>query len=148
MKLRILALGLLVVVQAQANGTNEDLFQAIVDGKTNQVNTYLKNDGLTEIRNQDGYTPLHWAVQKNNFDITRILLSKGARINAQCTKTKDTALHIAAKGLYYQEMIPLLLKHNARLLLRNKEKRTALEAGLEKHKYKDDQCHLKKLLCF
>jgi ankyrin repeat protein len=44
----------------------------------------------------DLYTPLHLAARRGNLDVVKLLLEKGANLNA-VTNSNDTPLHMAAE---------------------------------------------------
>jgi hypothetical protein len=58
---------------------------------------------------QDGYTPLHYAVQEGNLKLAELLLEQGADPNLQDVRMKFTALHMACR-LGYLEIVELLIK--------------------------------------
>ena len=74
------------------------LCKAFVDGNDEifDIIMSLSVVNLDETYN-DGLTLLHLAVIKSNEDIIKLLIDEGVNMNAQCSKYKNTALHIAAK---------------------------------------------------
>jgi ankyrin repeat protein len=56
-------------------------------------------------------TPLHLAVKRELFDIAKLLIEKGARVNAEMS-TGATPLHVAVETKQI-EMVKLLLEHGA-----------------------------------
>lgn len=60
---------------------------------------------------QNGYTPLHIAARKNELQVARVLLQKGAEPGA-VTRQFMTPLHLAAQE-GHDDMAALLLDHGA-----------------------------------
>lgn len=64
-----------------------------------------------DIKDEQGYTPLHWAVDVGSLEISSLLLEKGADVNA-VDNEKNTPLHIASdKGR--PKAVALLIEHGA-----------------------------------
>jgi ankyrin repeat protein len=62
-------------------------------------------------RYKTGYTPLHVAARRGHLDIARLLIDKGANVNA-LTDSQWTPLRLAiAEG--HSDVVNLLRKHNA-----------------------------------
>ncbi|XP_043472529.1 putative ankyrin repeat protein RF_0381 [Leptopilina heterotoma] len=70
-------------------------------------------------------TPLHFAVQNGNVEIIKILLEKGAVVNAT-NKELNTPLHIAVSDKYNlsESVIQLLLENGADIKIYNENSRT------------------------
>lgn len=62
------------------------------------------------LRNYDGYTCAHLALQNGHLHILHFLLTKGADVNEQDGKSGRTLLHMAA-DLGYGEAMDVLLRH-------------------------------------
>ena len=67
------------------------------------------------------YTPLHWAVKVNFYQIIPKLISYGAPVNEQ-NNMGETPLHISASKNYYESTV-LLLIYLASPFIKDKEKR-------------------------
>eukprot|EP01132_Coremiostelium_polycephalum_P010937 gene10937-13396_t len=90
-------------------------------------NTDSGGDTIEEYVNKytiQGNTPLHTAIVRKNLDITSLLLSHGADVNA-FKKDGSTPLHIAAI-LNFLPGLRLLLDHNANCLTTNRYGNTPL----------------------
>jgi ankyrin repeat protein len=74
--------------------TQEEFFQAVTDGNIDYVEDILDRGAYVDLR-QNGQTPLHLAISKGHTEITKLLISRGADVNA---KDNDglTSLHRAA----------------------------------------------------
>ena len=48
-------------------------------------------------KDQDGATPLHWAVKNGHKDVVELLLASNADVNAKESKVAKTPLHFAAE---------------------------------------------------
>lgn len=58
------------------------------------------NTEAFSLRDQHGWTPLHVAVFMNRVEVTKLLISKGAKICEVTGNSKLTALHLAcSRGL-------------------------------------------------
>ncbi|KAK7504949.1 hypothetical protein BaRGS_00003977 [Batillaria attramentaria] len=62
------------------------------------------------LRNYDGYTCAHLALQGGHLDVLQYLLAKGANINEQDGKSGRTLLHMAA-DMGYLKALDLLLRY-------------------------------------
>jgi ankyrin repeat protein len=60
----------------------EQLHLAAQDGDVERVAQLLKDDYQTNVFDELGKTPLHYAVERGHLDVIRILLASGADINA------------------------------------------------------------------
>ncbi len=75
---------------------------------------------VNHMNTSDGYSALHWAVERDMEDVTKILLEHGADVDAltQNAIGKDrSALHIAAE-LGHTKLVNLLLDYNADVHIR------------------------------
>ncbi|KAL6541487.1 Acyl-CoA-binding domain-containing protein 1 [Orobanche gracilis] len=63
------------------------------------------------VKDSEGRTPLHWAVDRGHLNVTALLLGKNADVNAQDGEGQ-TALHYAAV-CERTDIAELLVKHNA-----------------------------------
>ena len=67
----------------------------------------IDKGGDVNARNQDGITPLHWAIAKGDVEIVRVLLASGADINVTDAEG-ITPLHwVAYKG--YEVIVKVLV---------------------------------------
>ncbi len=59
------------------------LHYAAMRGDTACMNLYLSHDATVDITNVKGYTPLHLACLTRSYDAAKLLLDKGAKVNAK-----------------------------------------------------------------
>uniref|UniRef100_A0A1D1YME2 Acyl-CoA-binding domain-containing protein 2 n=1 Tax=Anthurium amnicola TaxID=1678845 RepID=A0A1D1YME2_9ARAE len=81
------------------------------EGEADALLAQLDNAVSVNLRDSEGRTPLHWAVDRGHFNIVEILISKGADVNAKDGEGQ-TSLHYAI--LCERDAIAeLLIKHGA-----------------------------------
>ena len=89
----------------------DELFVAAWKGDLIKVQTLLEMGANPNAKDDNGWTPLHWAAQEGHVDVVRVLLERGANPNAK-DEYGDTPLHNAAqKG--HVEIVKLLLERGA-----------------------------------
>lgn len=81
--------------------------------------------------NQDGWTPLIYAAARNRTDIGRLLIAKGANVNA-AADNGTTALMMAAREGQLQ-MLLLLLEHGADAKYVSPHGHSALSLAKDRH---------------
>jgi hypothetical protein len=101
-------------VNARANNGNSALMIAAYKGNQTAVQVLLKKGAAI---NQPGWTPLHYAAAGGKDDIVRLLLDKGAEIDAR-SPNHTTPLMIAAYEGHYSTA-KLLLDRGADVTLTN-----------------------------
>ena len=91
----------------------EKLHRAAADGDVESVRELVKEIAALDAFDDIGYTPLHYAVKHEQFEIVELLLDAGANINAHEEATiSDTAIAVAAEECSPQ-MVELLLQRGA-----------------------------------
>jgi ankyrin repeat protein len=90
------------------------IFAASVLGDTEQLTELLTtNRALIGLMSPDGWTPLHLAAFFGKTEAARLLLNKGAIVNARSTNPMENMpLHAAAAGRHV-EVVELLIEHGA-----------------------------------
>jgi ankyrin repeat protein len=90
------------------------IFAAAIQGDTDQLTALLTaNRSLTGLLSTDGWTPLHLAAFFGKTEAARLLLNKGALVNARSTNPMENMpLHAAAAGRHI-EIVKLLIDHGA-----------------------------------
>ncbi len=106
------------------------LFAAVASGNTKKVVRLLKETGNTELRNESGYTPLHWAVLTNQEEIVSLLISRGAVIQTTAT-SGYTPLHDAVYGGNIK-IVRLLIDHGADIYAADQLGKRPLDLAIEK----------------
>lgn len=66
-----------------------------------------------EYFNQDGYTPLHVAVEAGNDHVVDVLIANRADVNSTALKHKEKPIHIAARCPTGLNCVALLIKSGA-----------------------------------
>ncbi len=91
------------------------IFAAAIVGRTEELERLLAADpSLLSTLSTDGWTPLHLAAFFGHLEAAKVLLSRGAAVEARSTNAmQNTPLHAAAAGRH-AEIAKLLLGHGAR----------------------------------
>lgn len=108
----------------------ESIHAAINQGDTEQVSRLLDNDSaLLEARDARGWCPIHIASERGNTSIVRLLIERGADVDAPTEDGFDyTALDLAA-GNGSAELVQFLLSVGARLDIRNDYEHTPIHTA-------------------
>ncbi|TSO88114.1 Ankyrin repeat domain-containing protein 39 [Bagarius yarrelli] len=105
------------------------VWSAALDGDLERVRSFLKRGMDPNIKDQTGYTALHYASRAAHQSVCELLLNHGACANSQ-THGGATALHRAAyRG--HIDIVKLLLKHGADPSLTDDDGSTALHKAAE-----------------
>lgn len=89
------------------------------EGNMEDLLSCIENGVSINLRDSEGRTPLHWAVDRGHFDVVEILLRRNADVNAK-DHEGQTPLHYAV--LCEREAIAkLLVEHSADLNLKDKD---------------------------
>lgn len=90
------------------------IFAASIMGQTEEIERLIAgNRSLVSALSSDGWTPLHLAAFFGKDDAARLLVNKGAPVNARSTNAMhNMPLHAAAAGRH-TEIAKLLLDHGA-----------------------------------
>ena len=90
------------------------IFAASILGDADQINELLTaNRSSVGLLSSDGWTPLHLAAFFGKTEAARLLLNKGALVNARSTNPMENMpLHAAAAGRHL-EVSKLLIEHGA-----------------------------------
>ena len=105
---------MLLEAGADPNLTNEmgvsPLSLAIVNGSGAMAALLVKNRADPNVARENGETPLMTAARLGQTDVVKLLLDRGANVDARTAKFGQTALMWAAG---YPAIVRLLLKHRA-----------------------------------
>lgn len=112
------------------NLVNEELFNAIIDNKTEVVKVLLNIGANPNARStsKTGWTPLHYAAMEGNIDIITLLLKHHPEVNA-VTSYGVTPLHIAV-SMHNEETVRTLLTAGANPFIKNKYEQTAIDHAM------------------
>lgn len=100
----------------------ETFYDVAVFGTLNEVKTWIRKDAsLVTAKDERGFTALHGVVGEDRPEVARLLIAKGADVNAQ-TRDGTAPLHVAA----YPEMVGILVEAGAKVDLVDNEGRTPL----------------------
>jgi ankyrin repeat protein len=90
------------------------VFAAAIQGDTEELTALLTaNRSLIGLLSSDGWTPLHLAAFFGKTEAARLLLNKGASVNARSTNPMENMpLHAAAAG-GHGELVKLLIDNGA-----------------------------------
>jgi ankyrin repeat protein len=81
-----------------ANGADvSGIHQTVCLGNVNRVSMLLQERKDVDVKDELGWTPLHWAALMGQEEVGQVLLSKGARIEAE-NNYGDTPLNLVAYG--------------------------------------------------
>ncbi|KAL2556355.1 Acyl-CoA-binding domain-containing protein 2 [Forsythia ovata] len=81
------------------------------EGDEEKLLKYIESGVPADLRDSEGRTPLHWAVDRGHMNITELLLNKNADVNAKDDEGQ-TPLHYAVV-CDRAAIAELLVKHNA-----------------------------------
>jgi ankyrin repeat protein len=101
-------LPLRALIHAAATPTPTAVVEAAMQGNHETVRALLKEGADVNTAQADGMTALHWAAQKNDVDLAKMLLYAGANLKATTRIGGYTPLLVAAK-LGHAEVIDALL---------------------------------------
>jgi uncharacterized protein len=90
------------------------LFAVVLTGDVTGLEAMVsRNRSLVSLLSTDGWTPLHLAAHFGQTDVVRVLLNKGAQVNARSTNAlQNMPLHAAAAGKSVTAA-KLLIEHGA-----------------------------------
>ncbi|XP_049342091.1 ankyrin repeat domain-containing protein 39 [Astyanax mexicanus] len=119
------------------------IWSAALDGDLERVRSFLAKTSDPNIRDQSGYTALHYASRAGHQSVCELLLDQGACANSQ-TRGGATALHRAAY-CGHLAIIQLLLTHRADPSLTDDDGSTSLHKAAEQGHV--DVCELLVMNC-
>lgn len=99
------------------------LYQAIENNDIEKIEKLVKEGEALHTSK-----PLILAIQKNNFDIVKLLVENGVDINARDSYGQTPLMYAAAKN--YCHILKYLLAHNAEINLKTPEGVTALKCAV------------------
>jgi len=121
----LVALFFSLVIFFKKNTLNERLLEAMRRGCTTTVQDCIDRGADITMRDETGWTPLHYAAIQDSKQIVEILIKNGAAINVR-DETGTTPLHNAA-GLGHREIVTILLDNGAEVDATNEIELTPLK---------------------
>ena len=107
-----------------------ELHRAATEGDLKAVRTLLNTaPELLNVRNKDGATALHLAIEHGRIDVARLLVASKAGLELADDR-QWTPLHLAAK-LGNAQAVDLLLRHDANVKVKDAEGRTPRDLALQ-----------------
>ena len=108
------------------------IFAASILGETAHIEELVSgNRSLASALSADGWTPLHLAAFFGKDEAARLLLNKGAPVDARSTNPmQNTPLHAAAAGKH-AALVKLLIDHGANVNARQHGGWTAMHAAAQ-----------------
>ena len=89
----------------------DELIFYCMQGDVVNIRRLLAKDVNVNYQNDNGFTALMHAAQRNNFEIVNLLINVGAKVNIQ--NNAGISAHMLATGFGYYEMLKLLLDKGA-----------------------------------
>jgi ankyrin repeat protein len=121
------------------------LHSAAYYGKFEVVQKLIEYGADIDARDQYGRTPLYWASGGHHFkdgSVLRLLLERGADVNARAAHDGSTPLH-RASAWWALEVVRLLLEHGADVEAANVDGNTPLQVvGKEPYRKVDPEGRL------
>jgi serine/threonine protein kinase len=117
--------------------TPTEIFPAVwQDGDLKKVQSFLDRGVNPNARDNDGLSLLHHAVTSNRIEIAKILINKGAGINAKYGNDNHTVIHLA---VFHSggELTKLLLVNNADLNATNRHGYNPLQTACSLSLYEE-----------
>lgn len=125
MQKRVLIILTIILLLAIKNINAQAIFEAVKAGDLTKVKELvIKNTQLLNSKNEDGFTPLHEALENNKNDISVFLINAGSDVNSK-TRNNDTPLHIAANWRV-KDICALLISKGAQVNVNNNANYTPL----------------------
>jgi ankyrin repeat protein len=107
------------------------IYSAVKRGETSTIKDILKrNSRLINAKDNDGLTPLHYAVTAGRKELVSLLLARGADVNARDNRGA-TPLHLAVDRVQ-REIAHYLISRGADINARTNNGKTALAWAQER----------------
>ncbi|MDR0140170.1 ankyrin repeat domain-containing protein [Metabacillus idriensis] len=102
----------------------EELVHAIYEGHIRKVRLLVRCKTDADYKDQDGWTPLHWATQECQMEIIQYLLFKGANINSKDNNGFSPLYQAASEGRI--KLVDFLIDKGAEIDIRSSNGTTPL----------------------
>jgi hypothetical protein len=117
---------------------DEDLVAAVYGGRDDAVRTLLSKGADVDVRDDEGFTPLHYACWRRHVVIARLLLMAGADTNVVVPSKGWTPLHLACLHVNV-ECVQLLLDAGVEVDARDSTGQTPLHWACD-HEHGSPAC--------
>jgi len=110
------------------------IWNSALAGDFHDVKCKLDADKSGKVVNKvdkSGYSPLHYSSRNGHYEISELLLSKGAQVNLKTNASQATALH-RASYMGHSNIVSLLIEHGADPLALDCDGMTPLHKAAEK----------------
>ena len=113
MKQLLITIVAVVLVGCEANAPKGFVHIYAREGDIAAVKQHLAAGTDVNTKDDQEYTPLHWAAMEGRREVAELLISSGANVNAK-NKVGNTPLHIAAYMKF--DLAELLIAKGARIV--------------------------------
>ena len=105
---------------------NSEIIEAATKGNLQKVKQLIENLADVNALNKNGYTALMFASLNGHTDIVKLLIEKGANIDAGINLENETALMFSSKNGHI-DVVKTLLEKGADVKIRDSASRTAVD---------------------
>ena len=107
------------------------LYDTVISDDIERLKSDISEGAWLDLKNESGWTALHYATVKNSEKMIKLLIKNGADINMGDEKRDQTPLHFAAMT-GKKEAVELLLANNANRHKKDINNKTALQLASNK----------------
>jgi ankyrin repeat protein len=120
---------------------SEEEEQRIKEGRINAIRQLLERGANINLKNNAGFTALHFASGKGNVEVVGMLIEHASRHNDQDNRVEfvnfvdndgSTSLHCASKGGHLN-VVQYLLKNGARIDAIDNQQKQAVHYAIEQN---------------
>ena len=126
MKQLLITIAAVVLVECGPTVPDISIHEAAETGNIDVVKQHLAAGTDVNAKDEDGYTPLHFAVANDDKELAELLIAAGADMNAKTDMFEETPLHVAVV-LGNKEIVELLIAKGADVNSMNENGQTPLD---------------------